>query len=104
MKKFYILNEEQKDLYFNIIKTLPDDVYNIDDKDVEDLNSAINKGEPLTQNLLMRLRCASVFARLLKEIKGWQNNEEYVSRNLMPADLKEKELLEFVEKCINKKI
>lgn len=44
MKSFYVLNEEQKDLYFDVLCNLPDEIYGVDDNDIEKLNHVINAG------------------------------------------------------------
>ena len=103
MKSFYVLSEEQKDLYFDVISNLPDEVYSIEDNDIEKLNDVINVGAKLDPCLLSRLSNASIFARILKEIKLWHNSEKYVSAQYMPKEEKKKELLTYVDSLIQKK-
>ena len=100
MQSFYVLNEEQKDLYFDIIKELPDEIYNVEEKDIEILNSAINSGSKIEPVMLARLRNTSVFARILKEIKKWHDSDVIESHQAMPAGEKKRILLAYVDSII----
>lgn len=102
MRSFYVLNEEQRDLYFDVICELPDEVYSMSDKDVEILNKAIDIGSTIEPHVLKRLIHASVFERLLKEIKVWHNCDKYESADLMPFEQKKKELLDSIHFMLNK--
>lgn len=98
MQNFYILDEEQRDLYFAVIRELPDEFYNFEDSDVEILNRAINSGEKIEPDVLRRVWCASIFMRILKEIKVWHENNVYVNSGSCPKDIKKMELLEWINK------
>lgn len=102
MRSFYVLNEEQRDLYFDVISYLPDEVYSVEDRDIEMLNYAIYNGTKLEPSLLSRLRYASIFARILKEIKLWHNSEKWESAKSMPVEEKKKELLAYVDSVMQK--
>ncbi len=100
MKQFYVLNDDQKELYFKVVRELPEELYSIEDKDIEVLNRYINTGAQIEPEVLRRLRYSSVFLRILKEIKIWSCSDSFNSSCSCPSDIKKKELLDWVNNIL----
>ena len=89
-------SDEQRDLYFKVIRQLPDEVCNFKDDDIMELHIAINDGSIIKPSLFKRIRNNYIYTRLLKEIQQWNGNQK------KPEDEEIKTLLNLVSTIIAK--
>lgn len=92
---FTRFNENQKELFWEVLQELPINFDNSKKEDIEYLVMKIENGESFNKENKRALRHSALLLRLLKEVMQWNNDND--------LETKKKELVEMLQTAAKRK-